>query len=237
MEERNVEKQLQEYADNLKKKDFSERWEVIKDKIQPSEDGVRDEVLCEQKVVASTCGSRSESGRVKKKALFFSGLIVLLIAVCLAIVLPIMLRKPQERFLALADLNSKDVSQSQFEDELSRSGLKIIDLSSYESDMFYILVAEDNKVMGGGAEVFDFQTSSYTMLRFYSSKVKSEFEISDECKTCTINNVVIKYVTNPKNENFNTVAIADSGTVIYKLDCTTVDENVIPVFERLFGNA
>ncbi len=238
MKENEVERQLKEDASKLKMKDFSERWEVIKDKIHPSGDGVHAEVLSEQKVLASTSGSYSQSKGLKKKLLFCSGLIILLIAVCLAIVLPIVLRsKPQERFFALADLVPKDVTQSQFEDELQSSGMQIIDLSKYELETCYILVNEDEKVLGGGVDLLDFETESFTKLVFYSNKVKSDFNISGEYQVCTINSVNIKYITTFKIDYYSTVALADSGTVIYELKCNTSDENATAVFEKLFGNA
>ncbi len=236
MEEREVEKQLKEDAANLKKRDFSERWEVIKDKIQHSEAGMRDEVLCEQKVAVSTSGSHSESRGVKKKVLFCAGLVVLLIAVCLAIVLPITLRKHQERFFALSDLKPTDVTQSQFEETLQSAHMQIIDLSDYELDMFYILATDDGKIMGGGVDILDLETESFSNLVFYSSNVKSEFDTANEYKICNTNNIEIKYVTTFKGDHYSTVAIADSGKIIYELTCTTSYEDVIPVFERLFGN-
>ncbi|MDE6850186.1 MAG: hypothetical protein K2J54_02545 [Clostridia bacterium] len=236
MEQKDVEKQLKEEAAKLKNKDFSERWEVIKDKIHPSGDEMRGEVLSEQKVFSTTSGNRSESGVVKKKLIFYSGLVVLLIAVCLAIVLPLTLRKPQERFLGLADLDRKNVSESEFNTAIENSDIKIINLSNYELEALYILVNKDNKVLGGSADIVDFQTDSYTQLVFYSSNVKSEFEISNDSEIYNINNVKIKYITTAGEDYYTTVAIADSGAVIYELNCMTVDENVTAVFDRLFGN-
>lgn len=236
MEEKDIEKQLKEEAAKLKQKDFAERWEVIKDRISPSVEGIRGEVLSEQKVSATTSGSHAESGGLKKKLLIFSGLAALLIGVCLAIVLPITLRKPQQqRFLGLADLERKDVNKSEFEHALQNSDMQIIDLN-YELDMLYILVTDDNKVMGGGADVLDPETGSYSQLTFYSSNVKSEFVIGENFQTYSVDNVKIKYETSADNDYYTTVAIADSGSVIYELNCITGDENVIAVFDRLFGN-
>ena len=237
MEEKEVERQLKEDASKLKMKDFSERWEVIKDKIHPSGDGVHNKVLCEHKVMASTSGSFSQGKGIKKKLLFCSGLIILLIAVCLAIVLPITLRsKPQERFLGLADLERKNVYESDFNEAIGNADFQLIDLSKFELDALYILLAQNDKVMGGGGEVLDLETESYTQLMFYSSKVKSELVISGMYQVCTMNSVKIKYVTKFANDYYTTVAIADSGAVIYELSCMTGDENVTAVFERLFGN-
>ncbi|MDE7083830.1 MAG: hypothetical protein K2O81_01145 [Clostridia bacterium] len=236
MEEKDVEKQLKEEAAKLKNKDFSERWEVIKDKIHPSAEEMRGEVLSEQKVFSTTSGSRSESGVAKKKLILYSGLVVLLIAVCLAIVLPLTLRKPQERFLGLADLERKDVTESEFNTAIENSDIKIIKLSKYELDMLYILTTENSTVLGGGVDVLDLETGSFNKLVFYSSNVTSEFEISNDSEIYNVNNVKIKYITTAGEDYYTTVAIADSGAVIYELNCMTVDENVTAVFDRLFGN-
>ncbi|MDE7256518.1 MAG: hypothetical protein K2N50_00990 [Clostridia bacterium] len=236
MEEKDVEKQLKEEAAKLKNKDFSERWEVIKDKIHPSAEEMRGEVLSEQKVFTTTSGSRSERGVAKKKLILYSGLVVLVIAVCLAIALPLTLRKPQERFLGLADLDRKNVSESEFNTAIENSDIQIINLSNYELDMLYILTTENSTVLGGGAEVIDFETDSYNKLVFYSAKVTSDFEISNDSEIYNVNNVKIKYITTAGEDYYTTVAIADSGAVIYELNCMTVDENVTAVFDRLFGN-
>lgn len=235
MEEKDIEKQLKEEAAKLQQKDFAERWKVIKDRISPSVEGIRGEVLSEQKVSVTTSGSHTESRELKKKIMLFSGLAALLIAVCLAIVLPIALHKPQQRFLGLADLERKNVTESEFNAAIKSSGFQIIDLSHYELDTLYILVSDDEKVMGGKADVLDSETGSFIKLTFYSSNVKSEFVIGENFQTYSVDNVKIKYETSAENDYYTTVAIADSGSVIYELNCMTGDENVIAVFERLFG--
>ena len=237
MEEKEVERQLKEDAEKLKMKDFSERWEVIKDKIHPTVEMTDDEVLSGQKVLASDYGSHSESKGVKKKLLFGVGLIVLIVAVCLAIVLPIKLRKPQERFLSPDDLESKSVTESEFYAAIQSSELQIVDLSAYELDLLYIFTDDNGKVMGGEANVIDFENSSVTKLTFYSNKVQSELKIANDCWTCTIDGTKIKYVTSSEDGYYSTVALADSGTVIYELKCITSDQNVTAVFGKLFGNA
>ncbi len=236
MKRKDTEKKLKEAAENIKMKDFSERWEVIKDKIQPSEQSVRGEVLCEQKVAESNVGNHTIIDGNKKKFLFCAGLFVLLVAVCLAIVLPLTLRKnQQERFLALSDLNSEAVSRIQFEDILENSDMHVIDFSKYELSDCFIYSAEDEKVMGGGVDIIDLEYNCLIKLKFYSSNVTSQFKIVKDYETYNVNNTSIKYITTLTDENYTTVAIADSGKVKYELNCITTDDNVTIVFDRLFG--
>ena len=237
MKNREVKKILKQDAEKIRVGDFSERWEEIGKKINTA-DSVATQGLtnCEQEVVAID-GSHTYLRDNKKKFILFFCVAAVLIIACLAIVLPITLRKPQERFLSLADLSREDVVQTKFEEGVQGAGIEIIPLSGYEIDSYFLLFSDEQLVKGGGVEIYDEELESVTSLTFYLPDIKSEFSLKHNYKSWNVKKYSIKFLTEKNGELFKTEAIVLGSKVNYELVCFTADENIESVFTKLFGNA
>ncbi len=234
MKEQDIEKQLKESADNIKMKDFSERWEIIKERIRLESEN-QTVVPCEQKV-AVTSGGYNLHNVTTKKVSFAVGLCCLFLAIVLAIVLPLVLKKNSaKRYLGLEELEIVSVTVEIFETELNKSNINIIDLSDYSNSDFQLFYSKDEQLKGGYVHLFDEENATLIMLLFHTNDVQSDIKFSTEYKTINVNSVNIKYekIANELTHNFK--ALADTNSIIYELECIAATDNINPVFEKLFG--
>lgn len=234
MKEQDIEKQLKESADNIKMKDFSERWEIIKERIRLESEN-QTVVPCEQKV-AVTSGGYNLHNVTTKKVSFAVGLCCLFLAIVLAIVLPLVLKKNSaKRYFGLDELETINVSVEEFNSEITKSNIKVIDLSNYEINSCNLLYSEDNQLKGGKADLFDSENSVLIVLHFYSSDVEYENDIGMNFKILNVNSVQIKYQIELNDNVYKSKAFTEKNDVIYKFDCIAATDNINPVFEKLFG--
>lgn len=234
MKEQDIEKQLKESADNIKMKDFSERWEIIKERIRLESEN-QTVVPCEQKV-AVTSGGYNLHNVTTKKVSFAVGLCCLFLAIVLAIVLPLTLKKGSpKRYLAIDDLNSVTVSLDEFETEINKSGIKLIDITKYETSSYRLLYSDNEQLKGGYIDLFDQDNAAVVSLLFHTEDVKIGLELGSDYKSLIINSNIINYEMFDSGTAFNSKAYVDTGVVIYELECIAATDNINPVFEKLFG--
>lgn len=234
MKEQDVEKQLKESADNIKMKDFSERWEIIKERIRLESEN-QTVVPCEQKV-AVTSGGYNLHNVTTKKVSFAVGLCCLFLAIVLAIVLPLTLKKGSpKRYLAIDDLNSVTVSLDEFETEINKSGIKLIDITKYETSSYRLLYSDNEQLKGGYIDLFDQDNAAVVSLLFHTEDVSTKLKLVSDIITINVNSVNIKYEKIADELTHNFKALADTNSIIYELECIAATDNINPVFEKLFG--
>ena len=235
MEDKEIEHLLKESAEKIKMKDFSERWSVISEKIQSSQ-VLGDNVTADQTVLVSQTNNVLSRASITKKIVYSVCSVFLFVAICLAVVLPICLIKNEEQpRYALNGLNSFNVSESSYYDEIHKSGLAVIDFSGFETNIYTLFYTKDDVLVGGGAEITDEEFGGYIELVFYTDKVTSQFDIGLDFKKCVINGYKIEYKTETTEDFYSTKAKAVKGNIVYELDCLAVEENIEVLFEKLFS--
>ncbi|MBD5631799.1 MAG: hypothetical protein HDP34_01025 [Clostridia bacterium] len=233
MENKDIEQLLKESADEVKVKDFSERWENIKDRICSTKEIELKETTSET-VLATSANSNLSQNSVRKKIIISVCAIFLLIGLCLAIVLPLTLKNNDKIYFNLNELKHEIVTEDEFYAQIEETALKIFDLKSFEVDNFVLYYTEDNIVVGGKIEISDEET--FATVVFYNTSVKSSFEIGTDNKTCVKGGYNIEYITEiDADELYSSMAKAVGANISYEFDCLSLDENIETFFEKIFG--
>ena len=175
MEDKEIEQLLKESADKIKMKDFSERWEEIRDRLDFPQSA---EVTVEsgETVLATSSNVNMTQHTMRKKVLYSLCTVFLLIVICLAVVLPLTLNRNSERkYLTWSDLTEHNVSESEFFDGLEKSNLKIVDFAKYQIEQYFLYYSPEEVLVGGSLEFLDEECGVLATIRFYDSIVKSPF--------------------------------------------------------------
>ncbi|MBQ7370234.1 MAG: hypothetical protein IJW58_04585 [Clostridia bacterium] len=218
MEREEIEKKLQEKANETKIPDFESVWE----KIEPR--------ITEQK---------KEPTRWRK---FIRPLAVTFacVAITCGIVLPIVLQKPPVDpppvYYLNDDLTSVSTVESELLNALQNSTIQVVDLSRFKLDRCFILKTDNGIVKGGRADFLDNQENPTCLiqLKFYDKDV----QVSDnhyenlESSYVTQSGAIIEY----KHESaFNKFYIkAEYKTVQYFMEYMGATETVTQFFETFF---
>ena len=236
MEDKDIEKYLKERAEEVKVKDFSERWNSISERINSAQE-VELKATASETVLATSSNSNMSNNAVSKKLIISLSMVFLAIALCLAIVLPITLKKTGEQiYFNFNDLSNTSVSADEFYDKIEEADLNIVDIQKFEASSYGLYYTEDNKVAGGRFDIFDEDEVVFVKVIFYSTLVKSSFETGEDFKSCNVNGFKIEYKTGlSEDEQYETRAKAVSDSINYELVCLSADENIENFFNKLFG--
>lgn len=230
-----VEKQLKESAEDIKMEDFSERWGSIKQRIRVEKES-DSRVTSAQKIAVTDFGDYSVHNNVVKKVSFAVGLCCLFLVIVLAIVLPLTLKKDEtKRYLGIDELNSVNVSVEEFENELNVFGIKLFDYSDYTTSSHNLYYSKDGQLKGGYVDLLDEENAAALSVLFHTDDVKQTIELGSDSKTTVINSVQITYETLDNGTLFSSKVLSNTGKIIYEIQCITITDNIIPIFEKLFG--
>ena len=235
MENKDVEKLLKESAEELKAKDFSERWKNISERINSAQEVEIKETTSETVLVTSVNTNTSQNS-IRKKIGFSVCAVFLLRVMCLAIVLPITLKTNDKPiFFNLDELNNDGVSEDEFYNKIYEADLKIFNIEDFDVDSYILFYTEDNIVVGGKFEINDEDEGIYSKVIFYDTSVKSSFEIGEDYKSYNVNGFNIEYKTALFEELYSTTAKAVGANISYEFECLAIDENIESFFDKLFG--
>ena len=163
MQDKDIEQILQEKADNVKMRDFSEVWENIKDEIKEP---------------------KREKRKVNGKKLSLI-LVSAIVVICLALS-PIIIKSltpptvPPEEVYFSDDLRSEDVESSTMLDGLLNAGLLKVTLNIYSFMDCKLVFTEDNQVKGAGFTFFGYtEPMFYSVAQLYDKNVNIGIEIED----------------------------------------------------------
>ncbi|MDE7167730.1 MAG: hypothetical protein K2O28_02645 [Clostridia bacterium] len=237
MEDKDIEQYLKERADEVKVKDFSERWEKLKGRIEAAQEVELKETASETVLATSSNGNVS-SNAVRKKLIISLSAVFLAIALCLAIVLPITLKKNDVRhYLSFKDLSSSEaLTADEFYDQIEETDLNIVDIQKFEASSYGLYYTDENKVVGGRFDIFDEDEGILASIVFYDIIVISSFEIGEDFKSCDVNGFYIEYKTEPDDDElYSTRAKAVGTKISYEFDCLSADENIETFFNKFFG--
>ncbi len=234
MRNKDIEKLLKESVEEVKVKDFSERWTEIRGTISQEQNDVLQETSTET-VLSTSSNSNVTKKSASKKIIYSLCAFFLLTVLCLAIVLPITLNKGGERkYLNLSDLTVKVVTDSVFSDKLNETGLEIVNFDKLEINV-YMLIVDGNDIVGGGLEVIDEVYGIYSELMFFDLSVESLFKIGEDYKTCKINGFEIEYSTELTDGNYVSKIKALKRNTKFQIECIALEEDITGFLEKIFG--
>ena len=234
MEDKEIEALLKESAEEVKVKDFSERWEKLKGRIDSAQEVELKETTSET-VLATNANTNISQISVKNKIIVSLCSVFFLIVLCLAIVLPLTLKNNGKIYFNLLELIGVPVSENEFYDNLGESDLKVVNLEKFEIDSYALLYTQDNLLVGGRVDISD-EDGVMASIVFYDSTVKSSFEADEDYKTCNTNGFNIEYKTVlDEDELYSTTARAVSTNISYEFKCLSVTENIETFFEKFFS--
>ena len=236
MEQNDLEKELKEEAKKIKAKSFSERWTIIKSKINNVEPVTREEQLIDVPATVSAGGgvnTTSSKYDLKRKRLIVGiSLAVLFCLIILAVVLPFSLTPDRGmRFYEIGDLRIDNVDEDTFYDAFEETGLNIVDFSNYESTSYAIYYSSDSAVKGGIVEA---DSDNYFLtIKIYTPDVNVDTLFDDEHEV--YNGVIdINYHTEYVNDIYNTIGQANYLGMRYVIEYMSLYDDVILLFNDIF---
>ena len=180
MEYKDIEEKLQNAASKIKKPEFSEIWEEIKDEINVSD-------VAEIK--------RKRTRKRLKKFLPAAATTVGIVSAA-AVIISVMTHKPQKEIYFMDQLGAVSVTESEFYEDLEESQIKHVDFSGFIIQSYTLLKTNSLVTKGGLIEVYDDEDAAtmFATIKFLDASVEIEEEkYSDYDLTYTVNNTDIKY--------------------------------------------
>lgn len=180
MEYKDIEEKLQNAASKIKKPEFSEIWEEIKDEINVSD-------VAEIK--------RKRTRKRLKKFLPAAATTVGIVSAA-AVIISVMTHKPQKEIYFMDQLGAVSVTESEFYEDLEESQIKHVDFSGFIIQSYTLLKTNSLVTKGGLIEVYDDEDAAtmFATIKFLDASVEIEEEkYSDYDLTYTVNNTEIKY--------------------------------------------
>lgn len=215
MQDKELEKFLQEKADQTKIRDFSEVWNEIKDQIvEPKRKSKRNFKKWLPMVLASAA-----------------------VVVCL-IISPIVINslKPAPEEVYYADgLKLHDVSKEEMLNGLSQEDIIHVDLSNYVIELCNLFLTEDNEVKG--ATFMMYGETAFANMYLYDKTVDLKLEIEKLYdSTCKINTANVHYKFKRENNGmFEYDVYAVHNNVQYVMQYTGLSNNLMEFLNNFFA--
>ena len=227
MEYKDIEEKLQNAASKIKKPEFSEIWEEIKDEINVSD-------VAEIK--------RKRTRKRLKKFLPAAATTVGIVSAA-AVIISVMTHKPQKEIYFMDQLGAVSVTESEFYEDLEESQIKHVDFSGFIIQSYTLLKTNSLVTKGGLIEVYDDEDAAtmFATIKFLDASVEIEEEkYSDYDLTYTVNNTEIKYKLKEyiEREGIATYTygiFADSVDTRYMIDYNSLTDNVLTFMDTFFS--
>lgn len=221
MEDKELERILQEKADNVKVRDFSEVWQEIKGEIEG------------EKVIPT-----------KTKKLGWKRWLSLSLASCamlIAIILaPLLLKEPKpapEEIFYTDELSKQIVSVDELFDRLSQSNITHVDFSNYTVYDSILCLSEDNEVKGAEIKLYG-ENSVYFLaeIKLYTIDVELNIEAEKDYDESYITNSLKAYYTlKDSSAEYIYDIYAVCNGVQYVIEYTGLSDNITEFLETFFG--
>lgn len=232
MDNKDIEKKLNSDAKNIKKKDFSVRWNEIQAQINDidSEENQATSVLIP---VNATSNSGNENKRQQPLKLL-TILLTIALMIVMAVVLPVVLIKKNERiYFNEGQLSYESVTETEFYSGLKESNIEIINLSKLSVENYRLFYSDSSEIKGGGFESIDEDLGCYSAVVFYDSSVTVNDII--EYEVYNIKNLEIKYHLTETEGYYAMTATTVVEKVFYRFNCSMVENSAYEIFNKFFG--
>lgn len=221
MDNKELEKKLEKSVEKIPVRDFSEVWEEIKDRVEPTK---KNRFFRWTPVVATVAG----------------------LAVVCSIVIPIVINQnqpenPPKTYLE-SELLSEEVEIQEFLSQISSSELDLVNLSLYSLSSTYLLKTTDSIVKGGQMELVDNLDSPtfYLNIIFYHKtvQVNETQKIEYEVDYTTTNGAVTEYRLKDSYPEYQIYVYdikANYNSVNYYMEYTCSTEDITPFLNSFFN--
>lgn len=218
MQDKDLEKILQQKADNVPQKDFSIVWEEIKGEIKQPE----------------------KKKKFRWKKWFPMALASAFLVVCLALS-PIIInslmppKAPQEELFFSDELLKQEVSITEAFDGLTDAEISCVDMSSYSYISTYLYYTEEMDVKG--AVIGFYNNTFYAEMQLYDKSVSLDINIESTYDTIyKVNNTDVHYKFKQENSGFYDYSIyALHNGVKYLIEYSGVSNDITVFLNEFFG--
>lgn len=219
MQDKELEKILQEKADNVKMRDFSEVWEEIKDEI---------------------VSQKKEKESIFKNK-FFLIFAPALLVICIALT-PLFFFKPTpmtpEKVYFTEDLIVSAVTADELLDGLSLANIAHVDFSKYVLTDTYLYHTENIEVKGSKLTFYNESTMSFfAEMKVYDKSVELNFDLDVLYDTnIQVNTADVYYKFKSKSSGFYKYSVyATYNNVKYVIEYSGVTDNLMEFLNEFFA--
>ncbi len=216
MQDKELEKIIQEKANKSQMRDFSLVWDEIKDEIKPKQ--------------------KEKKAIWKKK--FFLIFAPALLVFCIAIS-PLFFQKPtlpEEKVYYSDELGIQTVTVQETLDGLSSANLLKVNLNKYYLDDTRLYCTDDLKVKGAQCKIFydEGNLSFYATMILYDKSVDTKVNLDLYDTICQVNSANVYYKSNSINGcEYSVYAICDG--VQYLIEYTGATDNLMEFLTDFFA--
>ncbi len=219
MQDKELEKLLQEKADKTEMREFSQVWEEIKGEI------------------VSPKPKREFRWKKWFPMIMASTVLVICLALSPLIINILTPNKPQEEVFFTEELIRETVTEEEMLNGLSTAQMMHIDLSSYIVDGCKLFLTEKNQVKGASFSFYNYPTTFIANIRIYHKSVDLNLDTDLLQGTIhTVGSTNIRYKFKQENDGiykYNIYAVHNS--VQYLIEYTGLSDNLIDFLNEFFG--
>ncbi len=220
MQDKDLEKILQQKADNVPQKDFSIVWEEIKGEIKQPE----------------------KKKKFGWKKWFPMALASAVLVVCLALS-PIIINGlmppevPPEEIYYSDELSKQDVLESEMLNRLLEANISHVNLSEYTLENCKIVVTDDNKIKGAVFTLYDVAMTYYAEMSLHHNSVDLRLDLQVAYDTIyKVNNTDVHYKFKQENSGFYEYSIyALHNGVKYLIEYSGASNDITVFLNEFFG--
>ncbi len=219
MQEKEIEKILQEKADKFEMREFSQVWEEIKGEIEQPE-------------------KQKKKIRWKKwlPMALASAVLVVCIALSPMIIKALKPAPPNEEVFYNDELTSQEVLENEMLEGLADAQIAHVNLGDYLFDGCKLLVTEDNKIKGASATIYNNPTTFFAEMIIYHKSVDADIKLATYDTQCKVNSADVYYKLKQESGGmyqYNVYAVYNK--VQYVIEYTGFSNNLTEFLNDFFA--
>lgn len=219
MQKKEIEKVLQEKADKIEMREFSQVWDEIKGEINsPEKKKIR-----WKKWLPMACASA-------------------VLVVCV-VLLPFLIDTsskpipPAEEVYYADVLEKQDVLESEMLEGLVQAGISHVELDEYTLGECGLLITEDNKIKGASTNIYNNPTTFFAKVDIYDKSVDLKINlVATYDAQCKVNSTDVYYKLKQESGGmYEYIAYAVHNKVQYAIEYTGFSDNLIEFLNDFFA--
>ena len=215
MDEFEIEKRLQQEADEMEMRPFSEVWECVKDRVKYKPE--LDWKLFWKKTLVAVA--------------------VAAILVCPYVAIPFL--TPTETLYSDELLSREDVEKVDFDTAMEEVEFQVVDFSLYIGDGYILYKTETGVVKGGSLNLMDRNYAWFMTLKFYEENVQlQEADEIEYDQTCTVGAATVEYRLKDYVAEYGMYVYdmkANYRSVNYLMEYTCMTDDLTPFLQSFFS--
>ncbi len=218
MQDKELEELLQQKADQIKLRDFSQVWEEIKGEIE------------------SPAKPKKKFSWKKRFSIILASAAVLVCAVLAPFVINGL--TPQEEVYFVDGLQTKIVTSQEMLDGLSQAQIAHVDLSDYTLTDTKLYVTEDLQVKGAEMIFMDDESNPtfFAIMQICGNDVNANIDLENYKDSIKVNSADVKYKLKQETSEASYYSVyATCNGVQYVIEYTGVSENLNEFLNKFFA--